>query len=101
MRPRLEAIVERFDVVVDARGKGAMLAIELNDPETGEPAPAIGKAIQQFALHQGVLFLTAGTFGNVLRFLPSVVITDEQLHEGLDVLEAALEEATGHAAAQA
>lgn len=101
MRPRLEAIVERFDVVVDARGKGAMLAIELNDPETGEPAPATGKAIQQFALHQGVLFLTAGTFGNVLRFLPSVVITDEQLHEGLDVLEAALEEATGHAAAQA
>jgi len=101
MRPRLDAIKKRFDSVADARGKGAMMAIELQDPATGEPAPAIVKAVQQFALHQGVLFLTAGTFGNVLRFLPSVVITDEQLHEGLDVLEASLEAAIAATAAQA
>jgi 4-aminobutyrate aminotransferase/(S)-3-amino-2-methylpropionate transaminase len=69
---------------------GAMLAIEFTDPSTGKPAADIAKAVQTYALNQGVLILTAGTFGNVLRFLPPVVITDEQLLDAVSVMDDAL-----------
>ena len=91
MRPRLEQLRERFAQVVEVRGKGAMLAIELADPTTGGPIPAAVKAIQTHAVHEGVFFLSAGASGSVLRFLPSLVITDEQIHEGMDVLSSALD----------
>ena len=90
MRPRLEALRNEFDSIVDVRGKGAMLAIELADPNTGGPLGAAMKGIQTRALHEGVLFLTAGASGSVFRFLPSLVMTDEQIHEGMDVLASAL-----------
>ena len=87
----LNGLKERFSQVADVRGVGAMVAIEFCDPETGKPAPEVAKAIQTYALHQGVLILTAGTFGNVLRFLPAVVITDEQIAEAVSVMADALE----------
>jgi 4-aminobutyrate aminotransferase and related aminotransferases len=90
MRPGLDAIAARHDIVADVRGKGAMLAIELLDPTTKKPAADAVKAVQKHALHQGVMFLTAGSFGNVLRFLPSLVMTDDQIREGLEVLDEAL-----------
>ena len=68
-----------------------MVAIEFSDPVTGKPAPEVAKAIQIYALHQGVLILTAGTFGNVLRFLPALVITDDQITEAVSVMADALE----------
>jgi len=71
------------------RGAGAMLAIELID-SSGEPASDAVKAVQQYAFKQGVLFLSAGTFGNVLRFLPSVVMSDELLLDAAGVLDEAL-----------
>ena len=60
-------------------------------PTSGGPVPAAVKAIQTHALHEGVLFLSAGATGSVVRFLPSLVITDEQIHEGMDVLTSALD----------
>jgi len=87
----LTGLKDRFSHVADVRGIGAMVAIEFSDPETGKPAPEVAKAIQTYALHQGVLILTAGTFGNVLRFLPALVITDEQIEEAVGVMADALE----------
>ena len=87
----LTGLKDRFSHVADVRGIGAMVAIEFCDPETGKPAPEVAKAIQTYALHQGVLILTAGTFGNVLRFLPALVITDEQIDEAVRVMADALE----------
>lgn len=87
----LTGLKDRFSHVADVRGIGAMVAIEFCDPETGKPAPEVAKAIQTYALHQGVLILTAGTFGNVLRFLPALVITDEQIDEAVGVMADALE----------
>ena len=87
----LNGLKDRFSHVADVRGIGAMVAIEFCDPETGKPAPEVAKAIQTYALHQGVLILTAGTFGNVLRFLPALVITDEQVDEAVAVMADALE----------
>jgi 4-aminobutyrate aminotransferase/(S)-3-amino-2-methylpropionate transaminase len=92
MLPRLRALQERTGVVGDIRGRGAMLAIELVRPGTREPDAALTAAISKACHAQGVITLTAGTFGNVLRFLPPLVIGQDLLTEGLDVLDAAFAE---------
>jgi 4-aminobutyrate aminotransferase/(S)-3-amino-2-methylpropionate transaminase len=89
MRPRLAALAEKYDAVGDLRGRGAMLAVELVEPGGKEPNPALTAAITSACHQQGLITLTAGTFGNVLRFLPPLVIGDDLLHEGLDILDAA------------
>lgn len=85
--PLLTALQARHPVIADIRGMGAMIAIELREPSTGEPAANAVKALQAYALDNGVLFLSAGTFGNVLRFLPSVVMSDELLTDAMGVLD--------------
>ncbi len=90
LKPALVQLHQKYPVVADVRGMGAMLAIEFIDPTTGKPAPEVAKAVQTHALQRGVLILTAGTFGNVLRFLPPLVITDEQLLEAVTVMDEAL-----------
>jgi 4-aminobutyrate aminotransferase/(S)-3-amino-2-methylpropionate transaminase len=94
LRPALEALARDFDVIGDVRGKGAMLAIELVEPGTRDgaktPNAAAVTRIADFAAQHGVLILSAGTWGNVIRFLPSLVITDEQLDDAIGVLREAL-----------
>jgi 4-aminobutyrate aminotransferase/(S)-3-amino-2-methylpropionate transaminase len=94
MLPRLRALQERTDVIGDVRGRGAMLAVELVRPGTTEPDPALTAAIARRCHAEGVVVLTAGTYGNVLRFLPPLVIGQELLTEALDVLDAAVAAAT-------
>jgi 4-aminobutyrate aminotransferase / (S)-3-amino-2-methylpropionate transaminase / 5-aminovalerate transaminase len=89
MRVRLEALAGKYDVIGDVRGRGAMLAVELVEPGTLTPNPALTAAISAACHQQGLITLTAGTFGNVLRFLPPLVIGDDLLQEGLDILEQA------------
>jgi 4-aminobutyrate aminotransferase/(S)-3-amino-2-methylpropionate transaminase len=90
LKPALLELQRKYPVIGDVRGMGAMLAIEFVDPTTGEPAPDVAKTLQTAALHEGVLMLTAGTFGNVMRFLPPLVITDDQLHDAVSVMDRAL-----------
>jgi 4-aminobutyrate aminotransferase / (S)-3-amino-2-methylpropionate transaminase / 5-aminovalerate transaminase len=90
LKPALLELQTKHAVIGDVRGIGAMLAMEFTDPATGKPAPDAAKAVQTFAMEHGVLILTAGTFGNVLRFLPPVVITDEQLLDAVSVMDEAL-----------
>jgi 4-aminobutyrate aminotransferase/(S)-3-amino-2-methylpropionate transaminase len=87
MRPRLLALAEKYDAVGDVRGRGAMLAMELVEPGTKTPDPALTATISAACHQAGLVTLTAGTFGNVLRFLPPLVIGTELLHEGLDILD--------------
>jgi 4-aminobutyrate aminotransferase/(S)-3-amino-2-methylpropionate transaminase len=89
LKPALLALQARYPVIGDVRGIGAMLAIELVQPGTLEPNPAAVTAITGFAAQHGVLVLTAGTYGNVIRFLPSLAITDDLLLDALSVLEEA------------
>ena len=89
MLPRLAALAEKFPAIGDVRGRGAMLAVELVEPGTLKPNAALTSAVSAACHQQGLITLTAGTFGNVLRFLPPLVIGDDLLHEGLDILEAA------------
>jgi len=77
-------------VIGDVRGRGAMLAIELVQAGTKEPNPELTKAVAAACLKEGVIILTCGTYGNVIRLLPPLVITDELLADGLEVLAAAI-----------
>jgi 4-aminobutyrate aminotransferase/(S)-3-amino-2-methylpropionate transaminase len=90
MLPRLKALQERFEVIGDVRGRGAMVAIELVEPGTKKPNPAAVQEIVKRCHAEGLLVLTAGTYGNVLRFLPPLVIPEHLLEEGLGILEKAV-----------
>ncbi len=90
LRSALADLQSRHPIIAEVRGKGAMIAIELIDPETRAPLAAAPGAIAAYAAQQGVLVLTAGTYGNVLRFLPSLAITDAQLRDAIGVLDDAL-----------
>jgi 4-aminobutyrate aminotransferase / (S)-3-amino-2-methylpropionate transaminase / 5-aminovalerate transaminase len=92
MLPRLRALQERTGVIGDVRGRGAMLAVEIVRPGTTEPDAELTARISKACHAQGVITLTAGTFGNVLRFLPPLVIGQDLLTEALDVLDAAFAE---------
>jgi 4-aminobutyrate aminotransferase/(S)-3-amino-2-methylpropionate transaminase len=74
----------------DVRGHGAMIAVEFVDPATGDPDAALTGAVAKACIAEGVIVLTCGTYGNVIRFLPPLSIPDALLHEGIDVVAAAL-----------
>ena len=87
MLPRLRKLASTYPVIADVRGRGAMLAIELTKPGTLEPDPASTAAVAAACHKAGLLVLTCGTFGNVLRFLPPLVIGEDLLEDGLGILE--------------
>lgn len=89
MKPRLNAIAEKYDIVGEVRGRGAMIAIELVKSGSKEPNPEATAALAKACHQEGLLVLTTGTYGNVLRFLPPLVIGEDLLGEGLDILEGA------------
>ncbi len=89
-RPLLEALAAKHPVIGDVRGIGAMQAIELVHPGTTTPYPEAVSAIIAYAAQQGLLLLSAGTFGNVLRFLPSLAVTDAHLAEATAIIDEAL-----------
>ncbi|MCS5497894.1 4-aminobutyrate--2-oxoglutarate transaminase [Cnuibacter physcomitrellae] len=90
LRGALDALRAADDRVGDVRGRGAMMAIELVDPATGAPDAALTARIAAFAHANGVVLLTCGTYGNVIRFLPPLTISDDLLREGVRVVGEAL-----------
>jgi len=90
LKPALLDLRTRYDVIGEVRGIGAMLAIELVQPGTRDPNPAAVSAITAYAAQHGVLLLSAGTYGNVVRFLPSLAISDDLLREAVTILDEAL-----------
>jgi 4-aminobutyrate aminotransferase/(S)-3-amino-2-methylpropionate transaminase len=94
LKPALEKLQQKYDIIGDVRGVGAMLAIELVKPGTAqttkEPNPEAVSAVVAYAAQQGVLFLNAGTWGNVLRFLPSLAVSDELIADAVSVIDDAL-----------
>jgi 4-aminobutyrate aminotransferase / (S)-3-amino-2-methylpropionate transaminase / 5-aminovalerate transaminase len=81
---------KRWPLVGEVRGLGAMQAVELvQSPDKREPAPEETKQITQYCYEHGVITISAGSYGNVIRLLMPLVITDAQMDEALDVLEGA------------
>jgi len=94
LRSRLEALAERYPEVGEVRGAGPMLALELvRDDETKEPAPELTLATTTAARERGLILLSCGLYGNVVRILVPLVASDEELDRGLDILEESLAEA--------
>jgi 4-aminobutyrate aminotransferase/(S)-3-amino-2-methylpropionate transaminase len=87
MLPRLHKLAETNPVIAEVRGRGAMLAIELTTPGTLDPDAATTAAVSRVCHRAGLVTLTCGTFGNVIRFLPPLVIGEDLLDEGLSILE--------------
>jgi 4-aminobutyrate aminotransferase/(S)-3-amino-2-methylpropionate transaminase len=91
--PRLRELAARHPWVVEVRGRGAMLALEIADPGDLTPDPARTAALARACHEAGVLLLTCGTYGNVVRLLPPLVIPEPVLNRGLDALAQAAERA--------
>ncbi|MHA7143504.1 4-aminobutyrate--2-oxoglutarate transaminase [Arthrobacter sp. TmT3-37] len=86
----LQADLGEHSIIGELRGRGAMLAIEFVMPGGKTPNTDATKAIAAQCLREGVIVLTCGTYGNVIRLLPPLVMPDELLADGLDVLENAI-----------
>ena len=88
---RYEAMKEKYEVVGDVRGMGAMIGLEfVKDKASKEPNPELVKALVQECAQNGLLVESAGIYGNVIRFLSPLVVTEEQLEAGLDIMEQAI-----------
>ncbi len=85
----LRALQKKYPIIGEVRGRGGMQAIELVEAGTKNPNTAAMNAVVKHCQSKGVLVLTAGTYSNVIRFLPPLVITDDLLQDALGVLEEA------------
>lgn len=94
LRARLEDLRSRWSCIGDVRGLGAMVAMELvRDRRADAPDADLTRALVQAAGRRGLVLLSCGVYGNVIRFLAPLTLPDAQLAEGLAILEAALEDA--------
>jgi 4-aminobutyrate aminotransferase len=89
----LRHLQEGFSVIGDVRGLGLMVATELTEPD-GAPAQSTAKAVRSACLERKLLLLTCGPYGNIIRWIPPLIVTNSQIEEALDVFAAALNEAT-------
>ncbi|MDW2743950.1 4-aminobutyrate--2-oxoglutarate transaminase [Atlantibacter subterraneus] len=89
---QLKEVLEQVQskAIAQVRGLGSMIAIEFNDPATGKPSPDITRDVQQAALEQGLLLLTCGVYGNVIRFLYPLTIPQAQFTQALNILKQVL-----------
>ncbi|MDU0361756.1 4-aminobutyrate--2-oxoglutarate transaminase [Rhizobium sp. 25PS6] len=94
LKQRLESLRETVPEIVDIRGPGFMNAVEFNDRTTGLPSAEFANQVRLIALDKGLILLTCGVHGNVIRFLAPITIQDEILGEALDILEASMLEAS-------
>ena len=92
---RLTKLQSKYPEIGDVRGRGAMIAAEFVEHDSIEPNPDLVKKIADYCAKNGVVVLTTGTYGNILRFLPPLTISDELLHDAFDVIEAGLAELLG------
>ena len=90
MLTSLRSLQKDVAIIGDVRGRGAIIAFELVQPGTKDANATAAKSIVNFCNQNGVVAIVCGTYGNVIRLLPPLVITDEQLHDGLSVIAAAV-----------
>ena len=89
----LQEMKKKYPIIGDVRGRGAMQALEFVKPGTMEPNTEAQSAIIKYCLQKGVLLLSAGTYGNVIRLLPPLVMPDDLLKEALSILDEAIAKA--------
>ncbi|MSG11251.1 aminotransferase class III-fold pyridoxal phosphate-dependent enzyme, partial [Escherichia coli] len=72
--------------IADIRAQGSMVAVEFNDPHSGKPSPEFTRQVQDRALQEGLLLLSCGVYGNVIRFLYPLTIPDAQFRQALGII---------------
>lgn len=92
LKQRLQSIRDHTPEIVDIRGPGFMNAVEFNDVKKGLPSAEIANAVRLKALDKGLILLTCGVYGNVIRFLAPITIQDGVMNEALDILEGSIRE---------
>jgi 4-aminobutyrate aminotransferase-like enzyme len=90
LRARLDGLRAAVPQIGDVRGPGAMVALEFTQPDSGQPDPVFARQVQAHALASGLLLLTCGVHGNVIRFLFPLTIEEALMDEALDLLEQSL-----------
>ncbi|WP_299668431.1 4-aminobutyrate--2-oxoglutarate transaminase [uncultured Ruegeria sp.] len=95
LKQRLNEIRSRVPEMVDVRGPGFMIAAEFNTADGKAPNPEFTNAVRAEALKRGLVLLTCGVYGNVIRFLAPITIPDEIFSEALDILEASIDAVKG------
>jgi 4-aminobutyrate aminotransferase/(S)-3-amino-2-methylpropionate transaminase len=85
----LRALAAKYPIIAEVRGRGAMQAIELVKPGSLDPNSEAMTNVINYCAKKGVLLLSAGTYSNVIRFLPPIVISDELLLDAMSVLDEA------------
>jgi 4-aminobutyrate aminotransferase len=95
LRQRLEAMRESVPEIAEVRGPGFMVAVEFAAPGDGTPLPDFANRVRAEALARGLVLLTCGVYGNVIRFLAPITIPDDVFAEAMDILEASVEAARG------
>ncbi|WP_201413196.1 4-aminobutyrate--2-oxoglutarate transaminase [Mesorhizobium sp. J8] len=93
LKQRLESFREEVPEIVDIRGPGFMNAVEFNDVKKGLPSAEFANAVRLKALDKGLILLTCGVYGNVIRFLSPITIQDGVMTEALDILESSIRDA--------
>ena len=91
----LAALARQYPLLGDVRGLGLMIGVEFSQPGSHQPAPEMAKSVQKACLARDLLLLTCGTYGNVIRWIPPLVVDAAQIETGLGIFAAALAEATG------
>jgi len=86
----LEELQDRYPVIGDVRGMGLMVGVEMSAPDGRKPNPDVAKNIQKSCLADNMLLLTCGTYGNVIRWIPPLVVTEAQINDGLTIFEKAV-----------
>jgi len=92
LRAFLQEIASSNGAIAEVRGLGSMVAVEFCDPETGEPSPEITKQVQKRALERGLILLTCGSYGNVVRFLHPLTIPLQQFDTALETVRKVISE---------
>ena len=94
LKQKLSEISENVPEIADIRGPGFMVGVEFNVPHDGDPLPAFAAAVREEALSRGLILLTCGVHGNVIRFLAPITIEDHVFDEAIGILEASFWAAT-------
>lgn len=93
---KLRQVQARNPIVGDVRGLGLMVGTEFTDPTTGEPAGDIAKAVRTGCIEKNLLILSCGTNDHVIRWIPPLIVTEEQIDEAVHTFEQVLKDATGY-----
>lgn len=96
----MEGLRTHVPQIADVRGPGFMNAVEFNDPGTGIPDAPFTNAVKAAALDRGLILLTCGVFGNVIRFLAPITIQDDVFAEALDIIEGSIKQASATSSSQ-